>query len=362
MAKIIAIANNKGGVGKTTTAISLAAQFADWNLRVALIDNDPQGNVGVYLGCQMHQQRNMADVYTGLSLKKIGMHAILLDKLRKYNIAFKHENLVVFLTDHRLAYVAEDFHKIAKLIEALEEIKNDFDIIIIDNGHYIGYLTRSALIASDIVLIPTEATIGGLAGINQIIKEAELINSRHWRQVIIRVFVNNFMRTAQFDLSNLKRLRALVGNRLYNTYIPTNVHLRKAKELGLPIHLIDKAAKTTVRGALAFRILAKNILKDIVPELFKPVKGKRQISKVADTYRPLAFGVKNMSTEFNEQQVGEKKSPPAFAPPLIYAKSKEAVNSQGTSRYSDQNPSEEHTSFNSGNTAYASRPIGKDDY
>lgn len=359
MARIITIANNKGGVGKTTTAISLAAQFADWDLKVALIDNDPQGNIGVYLGMHTPQQCNMADVYTGLSIKKIGTQSLLLNNTKKYRLNFKHENLVVFLTDHRLAYVAEDFHKIAKLMEAIEEIKNDFDIIIIDNGPYIGYLTRSALIASDMVLIPTEAAIGGIAGIDQIIKEAEHINSRHWRQVIIRVFVNNFVRTEEFDINNLKRLKSLVGNRLYNTYIPANIHLRKAKEIGLPIHLIDRAAKSSVRGALAFRSLAKDILKDMVPERVaeQVEKGRRINQKVGD--RRHIDTVKDVLVE-PEHQPSSKR---AYQQSLNhFKKTSMEINAGAHSPYNDQTRSTDHFPTSSGNTVYASRPIGEDKY
>ncbi len=354
MAKIISIANNKGGVGKTTTAISLAAQFADWGLKVALVDNDPQGNIGVYLGCQMHHQHNMTDVYMGMSIKKIGQHAILRPVLQKHNLDFNQDNLVVFLADHRLAHVAEDFHKIAKLMEALEEIKNEFDLVIIDNGPYIGYLTRSALIASDMVLIPTEASIGGLAGIDQIIKEAERINSRHWRQVIIRVFVNNFLRTEQFDLSNLKRLRALVGNRLYDTYIPANVHLRKSKEIGLPIHLIDKANKSAIRGAVAFRNLAKGILKDIVPEKSTLAKGKTSSHTVAEEKR--GSSIEQVTTQdkgdVQKTPTNLQHMPPASVP----------FNKSGRSKTPDPNEAGNHFPSISGNTVYASRPIGKEIY
>jgi chromosome partitioning protein len=292
MAKILTVANNKGGVGKTTTAISLAALFADWKLRVALIDNDPQGNVGVYLGWKIDEnKRNLADVYSGLSLKKIGMGLGNNELLRHNNILFKHENLTIFPSNHRLAYIAEDFQKIGALTEMLQEIRNDYDIIIIDNGPYIGYLTRSALLAADMVLIPTEAGIGGLAGITQIIKEAETINDRHWRKIIIRVFVNNFQLSEDFDVNNLKKLKSLLGNRLYNTYVPANRHLRKSKELGVPVHLLEKVTKAPSRGALAYRILAKNILKDILPELFlESGPAKTAFNRIADTYKHPASG------------------------------------------------------------------------
>jgi chromosome partitioning protein len=285
-AKVIAITNNKGGVGKTTTAISLSAMFADWGLRVALIDNDPQGNVGVYLGQNINEnRRNLADVYAGTSMKKVGFTLHLNHRLQPYNVSFKQDNLTVFLSNHRLAYVAEDFQKIAALSDFLAEIKPDFDLILIDNGPYIGYLTRAALLCADLVLIPTEAGIGSLAGITRIIKEAELINERHWRKITVRVFVNNFQVTEQFDAANLRKLKTLLGNRLYNTYVPANQHIRKSKEYGLPVHLLERVAKASSRGATAFRILAKNVLRDVMPELFgQDLPGK--LAKIADTYSP----------------------------------------------------------------------------
>lgn len=298
-AKVIAITNNKGGVGKTTTAVSLAALCADWGLKVALIDNDPQGNVGVYLGQNIGEnKRNLADVYAGFSMKKIGVTIPFNQHLKPYNVTFQQDNLTVFLSNHRLAYVAEDFQKIAALSELLNEIKADFHLVIIDNGPYIGYLTRAALISADMVLIPTEAGIGSLSGIAQIIKEAETLNQRYWRKITIRVFVNNFLHTEHFDVNNLRKLKTMLGSRLYNTYIPANQHIRKSKELGLPIHLLERVAKVTSRGAMAYRILAKNILKDLMPELFANELPSK-LGKIADVYEPSAPLSPRKSAEHN---------------------------------------------------------------
>ncbi|NTV52492.1 MAG: ParA family protein, partial [Candidatus Firestonebacteria bacterium] len=378
MAKVIAIANNKGGVGKTTTAISLASLFADWNLRVALIDNDPQGNVGVYLGRHVFDNKHtIADMYNGLSLKKIGTHTLFRETLRPQGLEFKQENLSVFLSNQHLAYVAEDFHRIGKLTEALAEIKNDYDLVIVDNGPYIGYLTRAALLAADMVLIPTEAGAGGLAGIPQIIKEAETINARHWRQVIIRIFVNNFQHTEDFDMSNLRKLKSMVGDRLYGTYIPANIHLRKSKELGLPITLLDKAAKTPIQGALAYRILGKNILKDLLPEFLvahapKSVPGT--IKRLVDIYRQQpAAQIKKTGPLVPETllpvstEMGAKPPEPASVAaaeipagssrpigrslPLDYAHSRE---SHGLGNLEPRT-----SAFSTGNTACSSRVIGQ---
>jgi chromosome partitioning protein len=371
-AKVITIANNKGGVGKTTTAINLAAIFADWNLRVALIDNDPQGNVGAYLKHHVREStRDMADVYRDVSFKKAGAKLNLNDLLTKYKVPFRQKNLDIFLSNHKLSYIAEDFSKIGTLTEALAEIKSEYDIILIDNGPYIGYLTRSALLTADLVLIPTEAGVGGLAGISQIIKEAETINSRHWRQVIIRVMVNNFQYTDDFDINNFKKLRALVGSRLYNTYIPANKHIKKSIELGLPVHVIDKLAKTTVRGALAFRILAKNILKDIRPELFVParkqaVKGHK---KVADVYKPTERGHKQTDKPrtaiLNLEDLITPSTPTTPAPAVSHTNVQDTPNPQAaqpneTIRRQEFERVSGGVSRYIGTTAFSSRPIGSD--
>ena len=282
------------------------------------------------------------------------------------------KNLDIFLSNHRLSYIAEDFSKIGTLTEALAEIKPEYDIILIDNGPYIGYLTRSALLTADLVLIPTEAGVGGLAGISQIIKEAEIINSRHWRQVIIRVMVNNFQYTDDFDINNFKKLKTLVGTRLYNTYIPANKHIKKSIELGLPVHLIDKLAKTTVRGALAFRIMAKNILKDIRPELFVPLHKKQAVKgykKVADIYKPTECGHKHpdkrITAILSLEDLITPASPKTPAPAGLHTNVQSIPNPQAahpgdTVRRQEFERISNSTSRYIGATAFSSRPIGSE--
>jgi hypothetical protein len=236
-------------------------------------------------------------------------------------------------------------------------------VIIVDNGPYIGYLTRAALLAADMVLIPTEAGAGGLAGIPQIIKEAEEINARHWRQIMIRVFVNNFQHTETFDINNLLRLKALVGSHLYNTYIPANTHLRKSKELGLPIHLIDKIAKTPVQGALAFRILAKNILRDLLPDFLhtqaaQGVSGR--LKRLADTYQRQTPALhKAAPTPVPETAPKLPESQPLVAPPAAETAQAPARPQPGQAglHVSPQNYTYSHESHGFGSLDQSSSPI-----
>lgn len=268
MGKVISIANNKGGVGKTTASISLAAVMADWDLKVALIDNDPQGNVGVYLGLDINAlKKTMADVYSGEELASAKANIDLRDVLEKNNITFKQNNLDLFPSNRKLSGVDKSDNTV--LAKVLEKAVNEYDIIIIDNGPHIGYLTLSSLLASDMILIPTEAGIGALTGISSLIVEAVNINKQHKKKVRVRVFVNDFQESENFDVSNLKRLKDMVGHRLYQVYVPSNVHLKRAKEVGLPVNVLERATKSSSRGATAFRALAKSVLQDIMPELFQ---------------------------------------------------------------------------------------------
>ena len=270
MAKVITIAKNKGGVGKTTSAISLASIFADWGLRVALIDNDPQGNIGVYMGQDIFRLRHsMSDVYEGYDINKIGVRLDIQDILEKHLVTFKNENLMIFPSNHKLSDAVRDNGSIEELTQAVENIKDLFEIIIIDNGPNIGYLTKSALLSADMVLIPTEIGIGALIGISQLITEAESINRKYKKKVMVRVFVNDFKDTDHVDIKNLKKLKSLVGDKLYNAYVPTNTHLKLSKETGLPVILIERINKISSRGAKAFRGLAHSVLADLMPELMK---------------------------------------------------------------------------------------------
>lgn len=270
MAKIISITNNKGGVGKTTTAVSLAGIFADSELRVALVDNDPQGNAGIYLRQNIKSfERNMADVYNGYPIEKIAVKLSAYQKfVKEYNLNFHPENITLFPSDRRLLQIDNSL-PLDTLVHALGDIEEQYDIIIIDNGPSIGFLTSSSLLAADMVLIPTEARIAGLSGIVELINETEKVNQQFKRKVMCRIFVNDFQESEATETKNLKRLMEIAAGRLYMVYIPSNKHIKRSNEVGLPVNIFERIMKVESPGAKAYRALAKLILKDLLPDLFE---------------------------------------------------------------------------------------------
>lgn len=270
MAKIISVTNNKGGVGKTTTAVNLSAIFAGYGLTVALVDNDPQGNAGIYLGQNIKDfTYNMADVYRGLPMNKV---AVRLDNLKplikEYKLNFDPANLHLFPSNHKLMEVDNNL-PLTTLGQAIKAIENDYDLILIDNSPSLGFLTLSSILAADLVLIPTEARIAGITGLTELIMATDLINQRYQKQTLCRVFINDIQDTEPVEKKNLIRLKEIAGDRLYKYYVPSNRHLKRANEVGLPINLFERIMDISCPSAKSFRAIANLILMDVLPELIE---------------------------------------------------------------------------------------------
>lgn len=250
MSKTIAIANQKGGVGKTTTAINLSASLAANDLRVLLIDCDPQGNSTTGLGIAKDAGR--PTVYDAL-LGNTELTAIVIPtEVEGLSIVPADRNLVA----SNLELVDLDRREY-RLRERLNQIRDNFDYIIIDCPPALDLLTINALVAANSVLIPIQCEFFALEGISQLIDTVDRINEAFSHTLKIE----GVLLTMYDDRTNLTRqvaddLKEFFGDEVFKTVIPRSIRLAEAPSYGKPILMYDVRSK----GAESYIKLAKEIL------------------------------------------------------------------------------------------------------
>ena len=251
MGKIIAIANQKGGVGKTTTAINLAASLAEQGSKVLLIDADPQANATSGLGIDPREA-------------PVSIYECLVDD---YPVQGSEQKTCVeglSLVSSRIDLVGAELELINKperekvLRRALLPVKDDYDIILIDCSPSLGSTTVNALTAADAVLIPVQAEYFALDGITQLLNTIRIIKSRLNPELEIEGFLVT-MYDARLRLANqiYEELKTHFGDMVFSTVIPRNIRLSEAPSHGLPVTLYDPEC----RGAIAHRQLAKELMR-----------------------------------------------------------------------------------------------------
>ncbi len=250
MAYIISLANQKGGVGKTTTAVNLAAYLAAKGKFVLLVDLDPQGNATSGLGVDPRQvEQGVYEAILGL----IPMRSIV----RSTNV----DGLKVAPSTAALAGAAVELVDVErreyKLADALLEIRNDYDYVIIDCPPTLGLLTINGLVAADRVLVPVQAEYYALEGLSQLLETIQAIkeNLRPTLEIMGAVLT---MFDPRNRLANdvLKEINSHFPNRVFASIIPRNVKLAEAPSFGQPIREYDPWSK----GAKAYENLTIEIL------------------------------------------------------------------------------------------------------
>lgn len=250
MARVISIANQKGGVGKTTTAINLAAALAASELRVLLIDSDPQGNST-----------------TGVGVEKIDGRATLYDVLlreasiRSAIVPTSFEGLSLVPADQDLVATNLDLVDVKdrerRLEQAVTEIREEYQFIFIDCPPALDLLTLNALVAADSVLVPIQCEFFALEGISQLMDTIDRVKQAFNESLQ----VEGVLLTMYDDRTNLTRqveadLREFFGNEVFRTVIPRSVRLAEAPSFGKPILAYEPRS----RGAESYIQLAKEIL------------------------------------------------------------------------------------------------------
>ena len=250
MGRVIAIANQKGGVGKTTTAINLSAALGEKGKKVLVIDTDPQGNTTSGLGLDKSEMEN--------TIYQLLIGEISIDEAIAKDVS---DNLDIIPSNVNLAAVeielidAEDKEFILR--NAIDNVRDKYDFIIIDCPPSLSMLTVNAMTTADTVLVPIQCEYYALEGLSQLIHTVDLVKERLNPNLDMEgVVFTMFDARTNLSLQVVENVKDNIDEHVYKTIIPRNIRLAEAPSYGIPINKYEPKSA----GAEAYRLLAKEII------------------------------------------------------------------------------------------------------
>ncbi|MBE7052850.1 MAG: ParA family protein [Ruminococcaceae bacterium] len=251
MGKCIAVANQKGGVGKTTTSVNLSAALGVAGKKVLLIDLDPQGNATSGVGID-----KMSDV---TSIYDVIINDV---PIKEAIIKTEFKNLSVIPATTSLAgaeiELVEIENRETRLKEKVSEIKDDYDFILIDCPPSLGLLTLNSFVCTDTILIPLQCEFFALEGLSQLVSTIRQVKKSLNKDIDIEGILLT-MFDGRTNLSNqvADEIKKYYPDKVYKSVIPRNIRLSEAPSYGQPINVYDKHSK----GAVSYKNLAKEVIK-----------------------------------------------------------------------------------------------------
>ena len=250
MSKIIAIANQKGGVGKTTTSVNLSSCLAVKGKKVLVIDIDPQGNTTSGLGVD---KKNISKSTYDVLINDADIKSVIIDTVV--------ENLKICPSNIQLAGAEVELVSVIsremRMKQALAEVKKEYDFIIIDCPPSLGLLTINSLTAANTILVPIQCEYYALEGLSQLMNTVKLVQ-RHLNTAldVEGVVLTMFDARTNLSIQVVEEVKKYFRNKVYRTVIPRNVRLSEAPSFGLPIVLYDPKSK----GAECYLELAEEVI------------------------------------------------------------------------------------------------------